>query len=282
MKITIIGAGNIGGATAFGLAGHSLQAETQACRKGVETSGDDTAHIGKITVTAAHGATLEKFAARGIATSLDNRSAAEDADIVIFAVKPWLMESVIKETLAADRISGSKAAGRQIIVSMAPGISSKDIIEWAGENISLAYVIPNTAIEFGESMTFIAPVTTDESQTGILVKLFERVGSVMTVPESKLGAGTALASCGIAYALRYIRAAAEGGVQLGLFASDATKVVAQTLKGAATLLEARGTHPEEEIDKVTTPGGMTIKGLNAMEEAGFTNAVIKGLEACQK
>ena len=253
MKITIIGAGNIGGATALGLW---------------------NAGVKDITVTARHSSTLEKFASRGISTSLDNVAASRDADIIILCVKPWLMEGVVKEVVRPHTT--------QTIVSMAPGVPSSDILAWAGEDIPLAYVIPNTAAEVGESMTFISPVTTDESRTHVLSDLFERVGKVMTVPESRLGAGTALASCGIAYALRYIRAASEGGVQLGLFASDAAAVVAQTVKGAASLLEAHSSHPEQEIDKVTTPGGMTIKGLNAMEEAGFTNAVIKGLEACQK
>lgn len=109
--------------------------------------------------------------------------------------------------------------------------------------------------------------------------LFEGTGKVKIVPLGQLMAGTALASCGIAYALRYIRASAEGGVEMGFRAKDAEEIVAQTVKGAGALLEAHGSHPEEEIDKVTTPGGLTIKGLNAMEEAGFTNAVIKGLKA---
>ncbi len=88
-----------------------------------------------------------------------------------------------------------------------------------------------------------------------------------------------LSSCGIAYAFRYIRAAMEGGVEMGIYPHVAKEVVLQTLRGAIDLIEANNSHPEVEIDKVTTPGGITIKGLNEMEAQGFTNAVIKGLKA---
>ena len=253
MKVTIIGAGSIGGAVAFGL---------------------KKAGYCDLTVTARHAETLEKFEKQGISTSLDNIKAAEGADIVIFAVKPWQMESVVRETLGRD------AANGRIVVSMAPAISPEQLRRWAPEGESIAIVVPNTAAQVRESMTFISPVSTSQAQNRILDKVFGSIGRVMTVPSDKLGAGVALASCGIAYALRYIRAASEGGVELGLFADDSVAVVSQTVKGAAAILNSNGTHPEQEIDKVTTPGGMTIKGLNAMEEAGFTNAVIKGLKAC--
>ena len=82
--------------------------------------------------------------------------------------------------------------------------------------------------------------------------------------------------------MRYIRAAMEGGVELGFRPEEAARIVEQTVKGAATLLLTQGTHPEAEIDKVTTAGGITIKGLNAMEREGFTNAVIEGLKASKQ
>ena len=115
-----------------------------------------------------------------------------------------------------------------------------------------------------------------------MIDIFSAVGKAMIVDEGLMAAATSLASCGIAYALRYIRAAVEGGVELGFRAGDAQKIVMQTVKGAVDILEANGTHPEVEIDRVTTPGGLTIKGLNAMEEAGFTASVIEGLRASIK
>jgi len=258
MRITIIGAGNMGGASAIGIA-----------KAGIIASSD-------ITVTAKHQSTLDKFVPYGINTSLDNVEAVKDADIVMLVVKPWLIETVVNE------IKPSLDYSKQIIASMAPGVKSDKLLSYLekdGQTPSLAYIIPNTAIEILQSMTFIAPITASKEQTDILEKVFEGTGSTMVVDENHLGAGTALASCGIAYAMRYIRAASEGGVELGFYAKDATKIVCQTVMGAAGLIMEHGSHPEVEIDKVTTPGGITIKGLNAMEKEGFTNAVISGLKA---
>jgi pyrroline-5-carboxylate reductase len=108
------------------------------------------------------------------------------------------------------------------------------------------------------------------------------MGQSIITEESHLAAGTTLASCGIAYAMRYIRAASEGGVELGFKADEAKQIVMQTMKGAVELLQATGLHPEAAIDLVTTPGGVTIKGLNEMEHNGFTSSVIKGLKAGAK
>lgn len=250
MKITIIGAGNIGGATAMGLKAPY-----------------------ELTVTARTRKTLEKFEGSGIRTTLDNIEAVKDANIIIFAVKPWIMEEVVRS------VAPSIDFPSQLIVSMAPGVKSGDILSWLPEGAKLAYAIPNTAIEFGESMTFIAPVTTSGEETALLKEVFDKAGETIIVSEKMLIPGTSLASCGIAYALRYIHAAAQGGVELGFFADDAVRIVSQTVRGASEILRSRGSHPEAEIDRVTTPGGMTIKGLNAMEDAGFTPAVIKGLKA---
>ena len=129
-----------------------------------------------------------------------------------------------------------------------------------------------------ESVNFVTFKDTPQERQDALLKVLEPLGMSMPVEERLMGAGTALASCGIAYAFRYIRAAAEGGVELGFYPDQAKKIVMQTLLGAVKLLEASGENPETEIDKVTTPGGITIKGLNAMERNGFTTAVIEGLK----
>jgi len=229
-----------------------------------------------ITVTAAHQATLDRFAAAGLETSLDNVSAVKGADIVVIVVKPWLVKEVVEQIRP---VLDFKA---QTIICMAAGISMEELRDQLYGVRNLFHIIPNTAIEVCQSMTFISPVVSDQEHLETVEGIFKEVGAVQVVDENHLEAGMALASCGLAYAFRYIRAAAEGGVELGLKAHVAAEVVAQTVKGAASLLEAHGAHPEEEIDKVTTPGGITIRGLNAMEEAGFTNAVIQGLKASVK
>ena len=253
MNIAIIGAGNMGGATALGLAGALSDV--------------------RITVTAKHSSTLEKFAARGMQTSSDNAAAARGADVVVIGVKPWLVAGVLAELKPV-------LAGK-VLVSFAAGIPAADLAEMVADCglKGLYAVIPNLAIEVGESMTFVHEIAGNAETLAQVRGLFDAVGKTAVVDEKRLHAGMMLASCGIAFALRYARASAEGGVELGLYPKEAIEAALQTVKGAAALLEARGSHPEAEIDRVTTPGGITIRGLNAMEEAGFTAAVIAGLKA---
>ena len=278
MKITIIGAGNIGGATANGFA-----------RSGAITPSD-------ITVTARHTTTLEKFAARGMRTTTDNCAAVQDADLVFFAVEPWQMEDMIRSLKDALDFE------RQILVSLAPGIKPEQFLEWLAQPgikpeqflewlaqpgtepshpqallPALAYAIPNISAEIGESMTYIASVTASDGQTALLKTWFDRIGHSEIVPLDLLLSGTSLASCGIAYALRYLSAAIQGGIKLGLNAEQARDAVCRTVKGAAALLQAHQSDPEEEIHRVTTPNGLTLRGLKAMEDSGFSEAVIHGL-----
>ncbi len=249
-NVAIIGAGNMGGAVALGL--HSFAPEYS------------------LTVTTAHSSTLEKFKTLGFGATLDNGAAAEWADIVILGVKPWFVQSVLSQILPA--------LGGKVLLSMAAGIPSASMAEWLeGSGVRAAYtVIPNLAAEIGESMTFASAVLGNEDE--LVTSLFERLGKTLIVDEKRLQAGMMVASCGTAFALRYARAAMEGGVQLGLYPKEAMTAVYQTMKGAVDLAEAHGTHPEAEIDRVTTPGGITIRGLNAMEGSGFTAAVIAGLD----
>ena len=221
----------------------------------------------------------DKFANMGITATPSNQLAAQGADVVCVVVKPWLVESVlkgIKEVLDYDH---------QLLVVVAAGVSSESIKGWldkSGKQIPLFLVIPNIAIAQLQSMTFIAPVAAEPQQTAVVKELFDSMGQSILTEESHLAAGTTLASCGIAYAMRYIRAASEGGVELGFKADEAKRIVMQTMRGAVELLESSGLHPEAAIDLVTTPGGVTIKGLNEMEHAGFTSSVIRGLKAGAK
>ena len=251
MKISIIGAGNMGGAVALGL--HSLAKDVA------------------LTVTTAHASTLEKYATLGINATLDNVAAAKGADVVILGVKPWLVQSVLEQIKPS--LSG------KVLLSLAAGIPSAQMAQWlSGTGVKAAYtVIPNLAAEIGESMTFASAILGKADE--LVMSLFDKLGKTLIVDERRLQAGMMVASCGTAFALRYARAAMEGGVQLGLYPHEALEAVYQTMKGAVDLAASRGAHPEAEIDRVTTPGGITIRGLNAMEEAGFTAAVIAGLKA---
>ena len=259
MNISVIGAGAMGGAFVDGmLKGEMFQASDITVANPTETK-------------------LERFAMKGASVTTDNKVAAASSDIVSIFVKPWLLEQVIEE------IKEELDYGKQTLIICAAGIKASQIKTWLdkGDNALPAFflVIPNTAIAVKASMTFIVPVgaSTDEIRT--VSRIFDELGESIITEERLLGAGTTLASCGIAYAMRYIRAASEGGVELGFRAADAQRIVQQTVKGAVELLQANGTHPEQEIDKVATPGGLTIKGLNEMEHAGFTSAVVRGLKA---
>lgn len=252
MKIAIIGAGAMGGAIANGLIDAGFPAADTALSNPSE---------GK----------LLPFKEAGCPTFTNNKQAVKGADIVFIAVKPWILPNVIAE------IKYELDYNYQALSVVAAGVSGDDLKEWFDCNgyvptISLS--MPNTAVGIRQSMTFVVPVTGNDRNPDI--DLYRRLGEVDVIEERLLPAATSLASCGIAYALRYIRAATEGGVQLGFRASEAQRIVAQTVKGAAMLL-ADGAHAEAEIDKVTTPGGLTIRGLNAMERAGFTAAVLSGL-----
>lgn len=237
----------------------------------------DFAKNSDITVADPSQRAIDQFAETGASITTDNSIAAESADIVNVVVKPWLVEPVLKG------IKQSLNYKKQILVVVAAGVSSEQIKEWLhkdGEDlIPFFLVIPNIAIALLSSMTFIVPANASRENTKLISELYGSMGEVLVVDENHLAAGTTLASCGIAYAMRYVRAASEGGVEIGFKADDAKNIVLQTVKGAVELLQATGNHPEAEIDKVTTPGGVTIRGLNEMEHAGFTSAVIRGLKA---
>ncbi len=252
MRVSIIGSGAMGGAIGRGLLASGFPP-------------------GDLTMANPSAGKLIPFAKAGAFTTCDNRDAVRRADIVILAVKPWLVAGVI------EQIKDDLDPARHTVVSVAAGVSGDTLCGDIGAETGIYIVIPNTAAEVRQSMTFIVPVR--ESDTKSVAGLFGRLGNVMQVEESLLPAATTLASCGIAYAMRYIRAAMEGGVELGFRASAAQEIVVQTVKGAAALLSREGAHPESEIDKVTTPGGLTIRGLNEMEHAGFTSAVVRGLKA---
>ncbi len=215
-----------------------------------------------------------------INVSTSNCDVVAGADMVVIAVKPWKVVEVL------DEIKQGMDYSRQAVASMVGGLDIEQLSKWldngSGVLPATYLIIPNTAIATMSSMTFIASARSSVSQDNHLLDIFNELGSAMLIEERLIPAATSLASCGIAYALRYIRAAMEGGVELGIRADDAKAIVMQTLRGAADILAANGSHPEAEIDRVTTPGGLTIRGLNAMEAAGFTHSVIEGLRASTK
>ncbi|MDR1500358.1 MAG: pyrroline-5-carboxylate reductase [Tannerellaceae bacterium] len=262
--VAVIGAGNIGGSIVKGLVrGKFVEAKRITCSD--------------ICAKALDG--LKAFD-DGIVTTKDNKRAVRGARVVIIAVKPWVVESVI------DDIKTALDYEKQIVVSIAAGVTFEQLLaslsKPAGRGRvtpSLFRVIPNTAVEVLSSMTFVAASDASGDDTALVMGLFRRLGNALLIDERLMAAGTALASSGIAFALRYIRASIEGGVELGFYPHEAQEIVLHTVKGAVDLLLGNNSNPEEEIDRVTTPGGITIRGLNEMEMSGFTSSVIRGLKA---
>ena len=257
MKIAIIGAGNMGGAIARGLA-HGQY--INAC---------------DITVSNPSNAKLEKLKEDypEINVTNSNKEASENADIVIVAVKPWKMEEVLKPL---------RLRQPQILVSVAAGLTFADLAHFVDPEMPIFRVIPNTAIAINESLTLVAKRNASDEQTETMMKLFNEMGVAILIEEKLFPAGTALTSCGIAYVLKYVQAAMQAGIELGFKSQEAKMMVAQTMLGAAEiLLKDEQSHPAIEIEKVTTPGGITIKGLNRLEHEGFTSAVINAIkESC--
>ncbi|MFW6224351.1 MAG: pyrroline-5-carboxylate reductase family protein, partial [Bacteroidota bacterium] len=214
---------------------------------------------------------LKKLAESGIQTSTENQWVCQQKpDIIILAVKPWLIENVLDNI--KDQVSQD-----QIIISIAAGVQLSTLEAKLGPEQPLMIAIPNTAISIGESVTSLATHSVTGNHLDAVIALFNQMGTSLLLDESSLKAATILASCGIAFAFRFLRAATEGGVESGLKPSIAAKMAAQVMKGAAEMIQFYDSHPEEEIDKVTTPKGITIVGLNEMEENGFSGAVIKGM-----
>lgn len=258
MKVAIIGAGNMGGAIARGIAQGSL------IRPADITVSNPSE--GKLRA-------IKEFNPQ-IKTTCNNQEAINEADLIILAVKPWFIKEVIEGlTLQTEK---------QIIASVAAGIPFAEYEQWIGEKATIFRIIPNTAISQMQSMTLLASHNASKEQEALLANIFNEMGVAMLIDEKQMGAATALTSCGIAYVLKYIQAAMQAGVEMGIYPKDAARMVAQSVKGAAELILTNESHPSVEIDKVTTPGGLTIKGINELEHGGFTSAIINAMKASLK
>ncbi|MCK9154844.1 MAG: pyrroline-5-carboxylate reductase [Paludibacteraceae bacterium] len=257
MKIALIGAGNMGGAIIKGLyQSRECKAEDFFVADASEASLKNISKINK-----------------NIFTTTNNNEAVKNANYVLLAVKPWLVETIL------DGLKPSLDPKKHIIISVAAGVNLQTIADKVGKEFTLFRLLPNTAMSLRESMTFVSSLNASKEQEAFIVETFNKLGMAISIPESQMGAFTSVSSCGIAYALRYLRAATEGAVELGIRPDLAQEVIAQTMIGAAQLILQNKSNAEVEIDKVTTPGGWTIKGLNVMEEYGFSNSVIKGIKA---
>ncbi len=212
---------------------------------------------------------LQPWRESGCQVAASNGEAVHGADCVLLAVKPQQAEEVLRE------IAPSMESAR-VLVSTVTGLSIERIRE-AVSGVSVVRAMPNTAAEIGQSMTCLAARSGEEQALEEVQSLFEWIGRTVVINEELMDAATVLGACGVAYALRFLRAMTQGGIQIGFSSEMAQLVAAQTMRGAASLVIETGSHPEAEIDKVTTPMGITIAGLNEMEHNGFSSALIRGV-----
>jgi len=256
-RIAIIGGGNLGSAIAEGLLNSKFNKATE------------------IIVTKRHTATLQTLKDKGIEITNNNNEAVRKSDVIILAVKPFQVSEVlngIKNELDKNKI----------FISVVTGVLINDMQEVLQQKLPLFRAMPNTAIAIQQSMTCICSSNASQKEVKYVNELFEKLGKVVTIDEKLMEAATVLGACGIAYALRFIRANIQGGIEIGFDAATASIIAAQTIKGSAELLIQTGNHPEQEIDKVTTPKGCTIAGLNEMEHRGFSSSLIRGVVVSYK
>lgn len=257
-KIAIIGGGNLGSAIAEGLISAKFTLPEN------------------ITVTKRNISTLDALKAKGINITSNNKEAIEQAQVIILAVKPFQIKEILQEF---KPIFDNK---KHTLISVITGVWVKDIEEILGEGFEIFRAMPNTAISIQQSMTCICNNKVSDEKIEYVTGLFNQLGKSVFINEQLMDASTVLAACGTAYAMRFIRANIQGGIEIGFSASVASLIAAQTVKGAAELLLQKNTHPEQEIDKVTTPKGCTIAGLNEMEHQGFSSSLIKGIVTSYK
>lgn len=253
MKIAIIGTGNLGASIARGIIREQLSSALVLTKKQL------------------HG--LEEFSfLEGITCTTNNTLAVAQSEVIILAVQPAQLTKVLEE------IRGHLTVG-QLVISTVTGYPIAQIEEHLGHNQPIVRAMPNTAIAVGQSMTTLCGNTPAAPLTGKAMQIFECLGSTLKIVEDKMQAATVVCASGIAFWMRLIRANTQGAIQLGFDAKEAHEMAVQTCYGTASLLLNSGNHPESEIDKVTTPKGCTIEGLNEMEFRGLSAALIKGMKA---
>ena len=249
-NIAIIGAGNLGLAIADGLdkAGYLEGRSLVLTRRSIDT--------------------LSSWHRENIIVTADNQEAADKADIVILAIQPHQAVQILEDVTLDPN--------RHVIISVMTAVSIADLTKMAGE-LPIVRAMPNTAVAVRESMTCMAHNGISQEIQREVENIFSCVGKTLWIEEELMQAATVVCASGIAFWMRFIRATTQGGVQLGFDAVDAKEIAVQTCLGAAQLLHTNKQHPEQEIDRVTTPMGCTIAGLNEMEHHGLSSALIKGL-----
>ena len=253
MKVAIIGTGNLGKSIAKGLITNNAITSMYLNRR----------HIEELSA-------FEGY--KNVYITSETVEAVKHSDILIIAVQPSHFEGVLK-TIQPHLTE------YHVIISTVTGFVIPKIEAIIGSDQFIIRAMPNTAIAVGKSMTCLCSNDKGKTRVKIAEAIFKRLGNTLVIPESQMQAATVVCASGIAFWMRLIRASTQAAIQLGFDAKEAQELAMFTAEGAASLLITNGNHPEEEIDKVTTPMGCTIEGLNEMEHKGLSSSLIHGMVA---
>lgn len=259
LKIGFIGAGRM----------------AQALSKGFSNSG--LVKVGNMMCSDVNQQMLNSIAESvGIRTTTDNLEVVKSSDVVVIAVKPHIVPSVLKDVAKLIHIN-------QLIVSIAAGVTIQQMEKVLPPGTRLVRVMPNTPalVQCGASIFSCGSNTCTEDEI-LVQKLFSSIGFCAKLPEKQLDAVTGLSGSGPAYGFLAIEALADGGVKMGLPRDVAQKLAAQTLMGAAKMVLETGVHPGELKDAVCSPGGTTIAAVHYLEAHGFRAALIGAVESAAK
>ena len=251
MKIAIIGTGNLGASIAKGLITANAITSLYLTKRTIENMQDFDGY-------------------KDVVLTTDNIEAVKHSDILIFAVQPRHFENILQQI---EPILTEK----HVLISTITGYSIDNMEAIVGKEQFLIRAMPNTAIAVGKSMTCICSNELGKKRLKIAEAIFNRLGTTISIPETQMQAATVVCASGIAFWMRLIRATTQAAIQLGFDAKEAQQLAMYTCEGAANLLITSGNHPEQEIDRVTTPRGCTIEGLNEMEHKGLSSSLIQGM-----
>lgn len=209
----------------------------------------------------------------GITAADSVKSLCKDSDIIVLAVKPNVLGKVLGEI--KDIIKD------KTIVSIAAGWSADKIKSVVGINTKVLRLMPNTPILVGEGMSvFETPYNADEEVASFIDSVFSSIGKVEYAPSKLMDAVTAVSGSGPAYVFMFIEALSDAGVLCGLPRDMSTVISAQTVMGAAKMVQESGMHPGQLKDAVCSPGGTTIEAVQSLEQDGFRSAVINAAKKC--
>ncbi|MEA2461743.1 MAG: pyrroline-5-carboxylate reductase [Actinomycetota bacterium] len=232
---------------------------------------------GEVVVTARRKERLEHLASvYGVDTTMTNAEAVMGADIIVLAVKPQDVETLLSSISA-------QVGPDQIVLSLIAAIQTSFIESRLGNSVPVVRAMPNAPSTVHEGMAGVAGGRHSSAEDlARAAEVLEHVGRVVTVPEAALDAVTAISGSGPAYFALLAEAMIEGGILLGLSREISTDLVVQTMFGSAKLLRDEKMHPVELREMVTSPGGTSIRAIRVLEQSGVRAAFLNAIQAAME